>query len=126
MTKIDRDNFMANICQSCQYSLRRESGHLVDCPKVGCGNAWSRDCEHYKPYTNLIRLKDEAVEAICEFEKLNNTLSDRDTVHNEQLHNLACRSCALQEAYAMMIGLGYDDAAEILHEIARTPSARED
>ena len=118
-----------NLCHTCIFAIPQDDSSmgLVDCPKRGCGNAFSSDihpCEHYRENQRLIALREAAVEAIREFEELN-ALQETDPkeykskYYQEKLHDAAVKSCTMSDAYALAFGLGYDDAAAILHEEAR-------
>jgi hypothetical protein len=77
-------------------------------------------------------LKGEAIAKIMEFEELAkhqpkdwtgtfrddyNLLAIRE--YDNKFRVAAAESCAYQEAYAIMAGISYDEAAELLHTLAR-------
>lgn len=104
-----------NICRFCAYSVPQKNSclGLVDCWLIGYGNACQRECSHYKENPRLAALKKLAVEAIKEFDALNNTNSA-----SAETKAAAARSVAMQEAFAAMLDVSYDDAAEYLREEA--------
>lgn len=65
---------------------------------------------------NLLLLKKATVNAIKEFEKYH--ILHAELGINDELKMLAAHSCAMTEAYAIMTGTGYDEAAEILQREA--------
>lgn len=104
-----------NICRFCAYSVPQKNSclGLVDCWLIGYGNACQRECSHYKENPRLAALKKLAVEAIKEFDALNNTNSA-----SAETKAAAARSVAMQEAFAAMLDISYDDAAKMLWEFA--------
>lgn len=104
-----------NICRFCAYSVPQKNScvGLVDCPLMGYGNAYQRECSNYQENPRLAALKKLAVEAIKEFDALNNTNSA-----SAKTKAAAARSVAMQEAFAAMLDVSYDDAAEYLREEA--------
>ena len=121
---------LENHCHICAFAIPQEDSRmgLVDCPKRGYGNAFSSDihpCEHYLENHRLVALRDAAIEAVSRFEGLNalqNSEPGRyySKPYQEELCKAACESCAMQDAYALAFGLGYDDAAAILHKVMRS------
>ncbi len=119
MAAIDKRILRANICQNCRFAIRQKSGYLVDCichNGHACGNTYNLEgqCDDYEPNNNLLSLKTAAIDAIREFDKLNAS----PNCNKEKLMKAACRSCDLQEAYAIIVGISYDLAAELLHDEA--------
>lgn len=104
-----------NICRFCAYSAPQKNSclGLVDCRLLGYGNACQRECRHYKENPRLAALKKLAVEAIKEFDALNNTNSA-----SAKTKATAARAVAMQEAFAVMLDVLYDDAAEYLRKEA--------
>jgi hypothetical protein len=101
---------------------------LVDCPKKGHGNAYETKCEHFFENTHLLRLREAAVNAIREFERIADLHHGHTTKAGEQnidLVRAAARSCAMQEAYAIMLGISYDTAAGLLHKETRKEISNE-
>ena len=101
-----------NICLLCQYAIpQKNSGlGLVDCSCKGYGNAHQTECDSFRENSRLASLKEAAIEAIKEFEHLNKD----EEISKAALQRASIRSCAMQEAFAIMLDIGYDDAAEIL------------
>lgn len=113
-----------NICPKCAFAISQKDNSwsklgLVDCPKKGYGNAYQTECEHYIENANLRLLMDNAIIAIKEFDRINALYTNLDvsipSIQHEELVKAAAHSCAMTEAYAIMVGIGYDMAAEYLH-----------
>ena len=103
-----------NVCPFCQYAVpQKNSGlGLVDCPCKGYGNAHQTECASFRENSRLTSLKEAAIEAIKTFDCLK-----KDEKHSKAaLQRAAIRSCAMQEAFAIMLDIDYDDAAEMLWE----------
>ena len=100
-----------NLCAWCQYAIPQANSGLglVDCPMMGYGNACQTVCNCFRPNPRLSKLADAAEEAIREFEYA------KDTATAEQ-KKAAVRSCAMQEALAIILDVSYDDVAEWLHD----------
>lgn len=62
-----------NLCPFCQYAVpQKNSGlGLVDCPCKGYGNAHQTECASFRENSRLASLKEAAIEAIKEFDRLN-------------------------------------------------------
>jgi hypothetical protein len=71
--------------------------------------------DSYRPNANLLELKAKAIEAIGKLERLN-ALPNTGAAHAREASKAAAYSCAMQAAYAIMLGIGYDMAAEVLRE----------
>lgn len=120
-TKSIRDN----LCRSCVFAIPQQgetSLGLVDCPKMGYGNASSsikHPCENYRENDRLARLKDAAVEAIREFSKINalhaGSRNAMTSYQRREEAKAAAHSCAMTEAYSLICGISYDTAAELLN-----------
>lgn len=69
-------------------------------------------------------LKKVAVESVRNFYKLSNAKpqSSMSEIEEEELLKASCRCCALEEAYAIILGIHYDAAAEIIHAEAKSSS----
>ncbi|MCL2357618.1 MAG: hypothetical protein FWC70_10815 [Defluviitaleaceae bacterium] len=125
-TKSIRDN----LCRTCVFAIPQEGEQslgLVDCPKMGYGNASSstiHPCEHYRENDRLLRLKNSAVEAIQKFATLNaqhtGNRSNMTAYQRKELDRAAAHSCAMTEAYSLICGISYDTAAELLNEEAKS------
>ena len=114
-----------NICQTCKYTIRQDNSYLVDCVcnnGHACGNAYQREgqCDSYRPNVPLIRLKQAALDAIKEFNRVHELYpdlrADDPSWQHEELVKAATRSCCMTEAYAIMLNLGQDFTAEMLRE----------
>lgn len=105
-----------NLCPFCQYAVpQKNSGlGLVDCPCKGYGNAHQTECASFRENSRLASLKEAAIEAIEEFDRLNKD----GKISKAALQRASIRSCAMQEAFAIMLDISYDDAAEMLREWA--------
>lgn len=103
-----------NICLFCAYSVGANIWGLgmVDCPVVGLGNCRRSQCRHYRENERLLALLNAAAAAIREFERLRETVGS----HSMRLQKAAARSCALQEAIAIILDVSYDEAAQYCHE----------
>ena len=103
-----------NICLFCAYSVgaNRWGPGLVDCPVVGLGNCRRSQCRHYRENERLRYLINEAAAAIGEFKQLQETVGSQSI----RLQKAAARSCALQEAIAIILDVSYDEAAQYCHE----------
>jgi hypothetical protein len=81
----------------------------------------SESPEH-KLAAHTLELETAALDAIRKFDELNSEgLPSYDdyrapTIYGVNLQKAAAVSCAMTEAYAIMAGLGYDDAAQYLHD----------
>ena len=82
----------------------------------------SLDCRYYKPNVNLLALKDAVIEALKEFDIAykgsirDGVVASEPSFRNESLAKAAAKSVVMQDAYAIITGLRFDDAAEILRE----------
>lgn len=103
-----------NICCFCAYSVgaHRWGMGLVNCPVVGLANCRESKCPHYRENERLRYLINEAAAAIGKFKQLQETVGS----HSIRLQKAAARSCALQEAVAIMLDVSYDEAAQYCHE----------
>lgn len=101
-----------NLCWRCNYSTPQSNSGmgLVDCPVVGCGNVCHTVCDHFRPNPRLSKLLDTATEAVKNFERMKGTATAAEQ------KKAAARSCAMQEAVAIMLDISYDDAAELLRD----------
>lgn len=106
-----------NLCPFCQYAVpQKNSGvGLVDCPCKGYGNAHQTECDSFRENSRLASLKEAAIEAIKAFHCLNGDENHSKTA----LQRASIRSCTMQEAFAIMMDISYDDAAEMLHDWAK-------
>lgn len=106
-----------NICPLCQYAVPQMNCGLglVDCPCKGYGNAHQAECDCFRENSRLASLKEAAIEAIKEFNRLNESMQSP----NVALQKASIRSCTMQEAFAIMMDISYDDAAEILQNSAK-------
>lgn len=104
-----------NLCAWCQYAIPQANSGLglVDCPMMGYGNACQTVCNCFRPNPRLSKLADAAEEAIREFEYA------KDTATAAEQKKAAVRSCAMQEALAIILDVSYDDVAEWLPEQPR-------
>ena len=93
-----------NLCRWCKYAIPQANSGLglVDCPVTVCN--------HFRPNPRLSKLADAAEEAIREFEYA------KDTATAAEQKKAAVRSCAMQEALAIMLDVSYDDVAEWLRD----------
>ena len=108
---------MKNICPFCCHSIADKNTGLgiVGCRGVitaehkhfGCGNAYAQDCLYFMENPRMSKLKEIAVEAIRAF----NTSDDAN-----DRRVLAVKACALQEAFAAMLDISFDEASEFLHQ----------
>ena len=78
-------------------------------------NIWIKEPKN----PGLAVLKEAAIEAIREFNQLYAIPINDDVAHATKITAAAIRSTTLQEAYAILLNIRYDMAAEILHEAAR-------
>ena len=124
MAANEKNLFRQNICQTCKFGIKQESGYLVNCVcdrngRGGCGNAFELEgqCKHYRPNHNLLFLKHAAITAIRNYHVLADT-PEKSSHYKQDLAVAASESVALKRAYAMIVGLNYDAAAEILYEDA--------
>lgn len=103
-----------NICPFCEHAIpQKNCGFgLVDCQCKGYGNAHSTECDKFRENSRLASLKEAAIEAIKEFDRL----TKDGEIAKAALKRASIRSCAMQEAFAIMLDISYDDAAEILRE----------
>ena len=113
-----------NLCPTCKYGSPQDNSGLglVNCichKGRACGNAYQKECESYRENARIARLKSAAVEAINDFNKLYAIPVDGNEAHAAEMAKAAARSCHMQEAYAIILDIGYDLAAEILHDAAR-------
>ena len=101
-----------NLCRWCKYAIPQANSGLglVDCPVTGYGNTCQTVCNHFRPNPRLSKLADAAEEAIREFEYA------KDTATAAEQKKAAVRSCAMQEALAIMLDVSYDDVAEWLRD----------
>ncbi len=101
-----------NLCPWCEYAIpQANSGQgLVDCPVMGYGNVCQTVCNRFKPNPRLSKLVDAAEEAIREFE------CAKGVATAAEQKKAAVRSCAMQEAIAIMLDVSYDDVAEWLRD----------
>lgn len=106
-----------NICPFCQYAVpQKNSGcGLVDCVRKGYGNAHQTECESFQENSRITKLKDATVEAIREFDEVR---EGSNGIAGTKLKAMASRCVALQEAFAIMVDIGYDHAAEMLRSLA--------
>ena len=105
-----------NICPFCKYATPQKNCGLglVDCQCKGYGNAYKTECDSFRENSRLASLKEAAIEAIEEFDRLNKD----GEISKAALQRASIRSCAMQEAFAIMLDISYDDAAEMLREWA--------
>jgi len=68
---------------------------------------------------NLNSLKEAAIEAVREFKRLYAIPTNGSDAHAREIARAAATSVTMQKAYAIMLGIGYDMAAEIIHEEAK-------
>lgn len=103
-----------NICPFCKYAIpQKNSGlGLVDCQCKGYGNVCQTVCGSFRPNERLSRLKEAAIEAIREFDHLNKS----GQYAKAAMQNAAARACVMTEAFAIMLDISYDDAAETLRD----------
>ena len=111
----------SNICPKCAFAIPQSDNTLglVDCPKKGYGNAYARTCDCFLENNRLLNLIEIAIEAIKEFESLYAVSFKDSSEHAAAIGKAATHSCTMQQAYAIMLGITYDMAAEILHEEAK-------
>lgn len=110
-----------NICPFCQHSIPQKTCGLglVDCLCKGYGNAHQTECESFRENSRLARMKAATIEAIKEFDRLNEDEESSKTAKQRA----AIRSCAMQEAFAIAMNIGYDDAAEMLRDWANNETS---
>lgn len=116
-----------NICPFCQYAIPQKNCGLglVNCQCKGYGNARQTECNSFCENSRLASLKDAAIEAIKAYYDLIEAIKEFDRpnkggeISKAALKRASIRSCAMQEAFAIMLDISYDDAAEILWELAK-------
>lgn len=106
-----------NICPFCECAIPQKNCGmgLVNCPLKGCGNAHKTECDCFRENSRLVSLREAAIDAIKEFDRLN----EGGQSSKAAMQNVAARSCVMTEAFATMLDIGYDDAAEMLREWAK-------
>ena len=70
--------------------------------------------QHGELQENVRKLKEAAIEAIIEYYKL--SASQEPDI--DKLNAAVIKSCAMQEAFSIIIGVSYVMASDILHEEA--------
>lgn len=110
-----------NICVNCKHATPQDNSGLglVNCHVVGHGNACQTKCDHFRENSRLASLKEAAITAIKEFERMYAIPIDGNELHAASIERAATYAVALQDAYAMVLDISKDMAAEILHEEAR-------
>ena len=108
-----------NICPFCIFAIPQKNTELglVDCIHHGYGNACQMQCKDYRENPRLAQLKEKAKAAIREF----NQLSETNGSTSAAAKKAAIRSCTLQEAFAAILDIPYDQAAELLRDGAEQP-----
>ena len=112
--------YKENICPFCKHAIPQKNCGLglVNCQCKGYGNAYKTECDSFRENSRLASLKEAAIEAIKEFDRLNKD----GEISKAALQRVSIRSCAMQEAFAIMMDISYDDAAEMLRELAKKVS----
>lgn len=106
-----------NICPLCQYAVPQKNCGLglINCACKGLGNARQSECDRFRENSRLASLKEAAIDEIKKYERLR--LADGKG-SKAAVQRAAIRSCAMTEAFAVMLDIDYDDAAEMLWEWA--------
>lgn len=106
-----------NICPFCEHAIPQKNNGLglVDCQCKGYGNACQTVCGGFHPNERLSRLKEAAIDAIKEYERLRLTDGKGSKA---AVQRAAIRSCTMTEAFAIMLDIDYDDAEEMMWEWA--------
>lgn len=110
-----------NICLFCKYAIPQASCGLglVDCACKGLGNARQPECDRFRENIRLVSLREAAIDAIKEFDRL----TGGGQSSKAAMRNAAARSCVMTEAFAIMLDIGYDDAAEMLRDWAKNQAS---